>query len=493
MSPQDVRIYYTRPEILAEILRMCKDREVIPVFAGGIYGKRPGSIQFKGDLLQFIRQGAVSFHCSVEHWRNPDALSNDLKRQDMDKMRTAWDFVLDIDSDGGIEVAKITARLLIEELQRHGIKNISAKFSGRRGFHIGICAGAIPEIVNLQPIEAQFPALAQKIAHYLKASIKDKLAEAIVSLDTTLEPKITDGKGRDPYAIVEVEDNWSVRHLFRMPYSLNEKVWRVSLPIDPAKIMQFSPDEAEPRKVLPRFKFLDRFEKNEAERLVQRALEYDATAKYGAQTPGTQKKDEDEELRRHINDGYGVIVVEEKRRARTENADSEAHGDHGEFTGADFMLSGLRSQNRARKSNFEGVKIPEEHFPPCIKKMLEGLVDGRKRAIFVLINFLRVTGYGWDEIEKKLAEWNAKNPEAISDSYWKGQLEYAKKQDKKIPPPNCDNAGYYKDIKVCIPDNYCAQIKNPAGYAARKAGYERHDNAKKGGKPRKTKTDSAQA
>jgi len=35
MSPQDVRIYYTRPEILAEILRMCKDREVIPVFAGG--------------------------------------------------------------------------------------------------------------------------------------------------------------------------------------------------------------------------------------------------------------------------------------------------------------------------------------------------------------------------------------------------------------------------------------------------------------------------
>ena len=129
MTPQDVRIYYTRPEILAEILRMCKDREVIPVFAGGIYGKRPGSIQFKEDFLQFVRQGAVSFHCSVEHWRNPEALSNDLKRQDMDKMRTAWDFVLDIDSDGGIEVAKITARLLIEEMQRHGIKNISAKFS----------------------------------------------------------------------------------------------------------------------------------------------------------------------------------------------------------------------------------------------------------------------------------------------------------------------------------------------------------------------------
>jgi len=150
--------------------------------------------------------------------------------------------------------------------------------------------GAIPEIVNLQPTEAQFPALAQKIAHYLKASIREKLAQEIVSFNPALEPQITDGKGRDPYAIVDVEDNWSVRHLFRMPYSLNEKVWRASLPIDPAKIMQFSPDDAEPRKVRPTFKFLEKFEKNEAERLVQRALEYDAIAKYGAPSSGTQKK-----------------------------------------------------------------------------------------------------------------------------------------------------------------------------------------------------------
>lgn len=138
-----------------------------------------------------------------------------------------------------------------------------------------------------------------------------------------------------------------------------------------------------------------------------------------------------------------------------------------EDIGQTMMLNAIKSNDFSK--NLVVSKIPEEYFPPCIKKILGGLADGRKRAIFILINFFRSVGYGWDEIEKKLADWNAKNAEPISESYLKGQFEYAKKQDKKIPPPNCSNAGYYKDIKVCIPDNYCAAIKNPAGYAGRRA------------------------
>ena len=147
------------------------------------------------------------------------------------------------------------------------------------------------------------------------------------------------------------------------------------------------------------------------------------------------------------------------------------------------MLSGVALKGRGYKSAAVS-KIPEENFPPCIKKMLEGLVDGRKRAIFVLINFLHTVGYGWDEIDAKLNEWNSRNPEQISESYLKGQLEYAKKQNRQILPPNCSNAGYYKDIKVCIPDNYCSTVRNPAGYAAKKSAFSANKNSKKPAKRR---------
>jgi len=33
--------------------------------------------------------------------------------------------------------------------------------------------------------------------------------------------------------------------------------------------------------------------------------------------------------------------------------------------------------------------IPEKYFPPTIKNILEGLEDGRKRGLFILINFYR--------------------------------------------------------------------------------------------------------
>ncbi len=480
MTPSEIRAYYSRPEILARLFEMSRGREVIPVFRDGIYGRRPNSVQFPADILYFAKNGAVSFHCSVEHWKNPSALSNDMKRRDLDAMRTGWDFVLDIDSDAGIEVAKITAKLLIEEMQKNGVKNISVKFSGRRGFHIGIPFGAFPDVVNIEPTAAQFPSLAQKIAQYLKASIREKLAQEIISLDSALKARITDGTrknygnatqsvvltqdGTDPYAIVEVEDNWSVRHLFRMPYSLNEKTWRISIPIDPARIMEFSPDEAEPNAVLAKTGFLERFQKGEASKLIQKAIEFEGVGGH-AYAAHKSQDEEKEKLRKHLTDGSGTIVFDaEKMRKPPGMPRGKDEGSEG-GSGAEYMLGGIREGKRS----YSGARVPEEYFPPCIKKILGGLSDGRKRAIFILINFFRSVGYGWDEIDKKLAEWNAKNAEPVSESYIKGQFEYAKKHDKKIPPPNCSNAGYYKDIKVCVPDNYCAAVKNPAGYAGRRA------------------------
>ncbi|MCX6708769.1 MAG: hypothetical protein NTW67_03955, partial [Candidatus Woesearchaeota archaeon] len=82
----------------------------------------------------------------------------------------------------------------------------------------------------------------------------------------------------------------------------------------------------------------------------------------------------------------------------------------------------------------------------------QGLKDGRKRALFVLINFLTSIGWSYEMTEKYLAEWNKKNGEPLREVLVQGQLRYHKMMKKKILPPNCDNKAYMADLGVCKPD-----------------------------------------
>ena len=115
--------------------------------------------------------------------------------------------------------------------------------------------------------------------------------------------------------------------------------------------------------------------------------------------------------------------------------------------------------------------VPEQFFPPCIKLILNGLSDGRKRSLFILTNFLTSVGWGYEQIEKRLDEWNKKNAEPLREVLIKGQLRYHKQKAKKILPPNCSNSMYYKDFRVCVPDNLCQKIKNPVNYSRIKTRY----------------------
>ena len=104
--------------------------------------------------------------------------------------------------------------------------------------------------------------------------------------------------------------------------------------------------------------------------------------------------------------------------------------------------------------------------------------DGRKRALFILLNFLKNIGYKNDEIEKYVYEWNKKNYEPLRENYVKAQLTWYKRQEKNILPQNCpqreDNLpilnqqNIYVDLGVCKPDDFCKLIKNPVNYATRK-------------------------
>jgi len=119
-------------------------------------------------------------------------------------------------------------------------------------------------------------------------------------------------------------------------------------------------------------------------------------------------------------------------------------------------------------ANFKPIKLSnlsEKNFPPCIIKILKGLTDGKKRALFILINLFRSIGMDKDELEKKINDWNKKNNPPIKQGYIQSQLSWSYRK-KPIMPSNCKE--FYQGIGVCLPDNFCNLIKNPVNYIIRK-------------------------
>ena len=416
-----IRNYYLREDIQNAIFETAKDREIAVKFDYG-FGKRPEIMQFKSDVAEFAKQGAISFHCSEELWNNPLQLSTSLKKQEIDELRKGWDLVLDIDCPF-LEYSQMAADLLVKALKSKGVKSISVKFSGNHGFHIGVPFEAFPS--NAKNF---FPDGVKVIALYLQEMIrpilaaemmkKEKIEEIIARTGKKIEEvtiRQNSTKVLDPFKILSIDSILiSSRHLFRMPYSINEKSGLASIPINPNKILQFKKNEAELWKVKTTMKFLERTNAipNEAKELFDSASEM------------FSEKRERQEIKEKMEGTKKPKMVEL----------SEA--------------------------------VPKELFPPCIKKGLEGLQDGKKRFVFTLINFLSMSGWDYDKIEELIKEWNKKNLEPLRDNYWMGQLRYHKSQKKKILPANCRE--FYREMGICFPDNVCDKIKNPVSYGIRK-------------------------
>ncbi|MBR9700836.1 hypothetical protein GOV11_03145, partial [Candidatus Woesearchaeota archaeon] len=206
------------------------------------------------------------------------------------------------------------------------------------------------------------------------------------------------------------------RHLYRMPYSLHEKSVLASVVIDPDDILTFKKEDADPNSVEFSRMFLDpETSAGDADTLARKAWEYS-----------------------------------------------------------------LREQPQQRpRGEFEevGEAIPEDKFPPCIKGILAGLPDGRKRSMFALTNFLKVCGWTDAMIDDKLHEWNEKNPEKLREVVLTGHMKQVRKRKERVPPPNC--RAFYQEIGICKPDQTCATIKNPAQYSVKlvKIGKKRKSKA----------------
>lgn len=487
--------FYKRKDIQKAMVESALSREVAIKFSDKGFGARPDILKYPDEILDLAKQGATSFHASEELWKNPKLISPNMRKKNVEKLRKGWDLILDIDSPYW-QISKITAWLIIKGLKNFGIDSVSIKFSGNKGFHIGVAFEAFPQIYKGTETKNLFPGAPRNIAAFLLNHITEKYIRVKSNNDIIFGkykiayPKLQELTGKsideltiricskcgkeiiqqdkekqveflcpkcessirtsedinlqicpkcsfpmdkkeigrgslcscgsdeyfrkfDPSSVIEVDTILiSSRHLFRMPYSFHEKSGLVSIPFNPEKILAFEKKYAKPEIVkVSKHIFVDRekAKKDEAKELLEKAMLF-----------GEER--ERKELTTKSNTVFETI--------------SEA--------------------------------IPEVLFPPCIKKVLSGLEDGRKRAIFILINFLKCTGWDYDIIEKRIREWNKKNPEALRETIITGQLRYRKNREK-ILPPNCLNQMYYKDMRICIPDNFCKKIKNPVNYAILKA------------------------
>jgi len=417
MHFSDIIRFYSREEIRKKILSMASHREIVPRYNDKV-GARPDVLLFDGDIVEAAKKGMTSFHASMEHWSNPLLLNDAKTKKEQDKIRDGWDLVLDIDTKH-LEYAKICADLICEAIEFHNIRSYSVKFSGGSGFHIAVPYGSFPKEINGQEIRLMFPEGARIIASYLRQMIKEQLAERILDFEDIksvikrtgkkFEELVVNGEF-DPFQVLDIDTvAISSRHLFRMPYSFNEKTWLVSVPLHRKDILKFKKEMAEYRNVDSELGFLDSFKENEARELFVQAFDWHAKLE---------------------------AVKELKELDHTFDIPEEA--------------------------------IPIEYFPPCIKTLLAGgLEDGRKRAVFILINFLRSAGWDFESINKELMDWNRRNKESLRENYINAQISWSKRQPTSYLPPSCDNESYYKDLGVCHHGGICDGIKNPIVYAFR--------------------------
>lgn len=396
-------LYYSRPEIQKVIFDFSQNREVCPRYFEG-FGKRPDSFQYESDIFELVKKGATSFHCSEELWENPLNILTGMPEKELNELRIGWDLLLDIDSKY-IDYSKIYAKIILDFLDFSGVRNVGVKFSGSKGFHIIIPWQAFPKEINNVQTKNMFPEWPRILTKYIMEKTKQKLIEEVTKLSTPVSRYIKDFTASEQVMpdLVLV----SPRHLFRAPYSLHEKTSLASVVIDKKKISEFQLKDADPFKVEIR-DFLPSAKSGEATRLLMQALDWSRENNSGSEEQ--QKK----------NREYKLVQITDRS---------------------------------------------EKNYPPCVKKILLGISDGKKRSLFALLNFLRSIGTEKEELEKIISSWNEKNKPPLKSGYIKSQISWTLNR-KPMLPPNCKE--FYQGIGVCFPDNLCSLIKNPVNYVVRK-------------------------
>ena len=397
MSAGQIREYYSQPEISKAMLEFCENRETVPVYNNDKFGKRPDAIFYQRDFQALINNGAAVFLSSLERWANPLSLRTGMKREEMDRLRLGWDFVIDIDCKRDLSYAKRAAIIILDMLEMYGVQSYTVKFSGSRGFHIILPFEIFPETFGGRPTKDQFPELPRMLIDYIIDFTKKEMRKEF---------------NEDPATILELDRGViSQRHLVRVPYSLHFKTGLASIYLTREGLENFEPEHAKPGN----FSVLNM-------KLNPKGSE--TSTLLGAAKLWEQSKS---------------IAIPRKHSVLQ----------HGDFK----LLAGA---------------VPTEFFPPCMKSILAGLKDGRKRSVFLLVTFLAHVGWSQSDIFKLLEKWNGKNSPPLEESHIAFTLHNQFSRREPQMAPNCSNQAYYKDIGVCHPDSFCKSVQNPVTYALKK-------------------------
>ena len=476
--------FYKREDIQEAIVEHAENKEVSVMYGIGKFGKRPDVLMYPRDVLEMVKKGATSFHSSEEVWESPLQLHSDLTRKELDELREGWDLVLDMDCPDW-EISKLTTYLFIKALKENGVIGVSCKFSGNKGFHIGVPFESFPKEIIGKKTKDLFPEGPRKIAQYLLG---------IITQDYV--------KYKNNKIIFDNKYSFSLEELKKkfdnQEFLINKcDNCGKTVKIKDDKLTEFICPKCEKRvKSESNFVKCDKCSILMEKKDISRALCPCCSNKYTALFDPLTIIEVDTILisSRHLyrmpysfHEKSGLVSLPIDPNRVMEFEKDMAHPDKilmpmfkfldrdVEVTAGQLLLNAwdyevkiAEEHDIATPEGYEEVviesPIKEDFFPPCIKHILtNGLEDGKKRGVFILSNFLGKIGWSMDEIKSYLLKWNKdKNPEPLRDNYIISQLKHFKVGDKL--PPNCSNEGYYKDLGICYPDPLCGRLKNPVNY-----------------------------
>lgn len=530
--------YYKRREVQEAIVRHAVDREVSPRYGEG-FGKRPDVLSYPTDVLEFAKRKCTSFHVSEERWESVLSIKTGATRKEQDDLRKGWDLVLDIDAPDW-DVSRLTAWLFVESLKAHGVRSISVKFSGNKGWHIGVPFESFPNhILDTDgkrdlAMKNLFPDMPRAIAGYL-LEYMGKSENGLITIDNDA---ITFG-----WDVSRAPARPAATHL---PLSKDSRRYALAAFAGIAK--------KEPKDLLETYcplcdKAVERNAAQYSLDCANPACQYRSPQRYTREEKG-MLDDKDlvcpkchrimdltllarkigcthspagyqHRLRlgeviqvdtvllasRHLyrmayslheKSGLASVVVPHDHILDFDKAEADpktisldrmfldpaacVHGDAEQLAAAAWRWHAKREEASAKRSvrldangqpmgsEFEEVTemIPETHFPPCMRNILAGMKDGKKRAMFALTNFMGVCGWTPDAAEARLHVWNAESGkfgDPLREVAIKGHMRTVRMKKERIMPPNCKS--FYQDLGVCKPDDFCSRVRNPALYAIR--------------------------
>ena len=500
------KIYYSRPEVQNAIVNFSLNREVVPRYTEA-FGKRPDTINYPADVMGLVNRGATSFHCSEELWQDPLEINSDMSIQELNKIRKSWDLLIDIDSPF-LDYSKVAAQLIVKSLEKHGVFNYGIKFSGSKGFHIIVPAGAFPEFIEDKETKVNFPEWPRAIVGYLMDSIKKEYNAAIGKLDVKMEvlQKRMNKTEQELTEIICPECGAQSKKGFVTFYSCPEcktKVERKNAKSSKRnlKCIQdrctglLKENDKKTYYYCEKCKTSSLSNKYESEKKVtytKEAINKSVSEDFAEEIAASKVAAPDMILvsSRHLfrmpyslheKTALASIVLTKDELETFSPKDAnpysvkikEFYSKPEKNEAEQLLISALSWKRRfdeyeeEKGKKFESYKemdyskVKEDMFPKPIKKLLKGLSDGRKRGLFILLTFLKTLNFSPELIEKKVHEWNKNNDPPLKEGYVKSQVQWHLKQKRKILPPNYKNESYYKDLNLL--DNYMPKSKNPVG------------------------------